>query len=200
MPSEHYLALWDTRLAGNVTRASNMTLFSVDQTTSLSLAFNVIKSAARQKGRKGKIHTLFLLCHGFAGSNASAQQSGDFGGSGLQIGRENLIHSNVSLWSAIKSKCSNIVVYACAAGDTEPGNEGTNSDGKYLMGALAVHSQSFVFASNRIQYYNGGSNSAPIAFGAWEGEVSVFDPAGSGSRQVSAPDVEISDVYAGTAP
>lgn len=54
--------------------------------------------------------------------------------------------------TAIRNKVQNIVVYACAAANTERNNEGTTSDGRYLMGALAIHTNASVFAADRIQW------------------------------------------------
>lgn len=197
---DHYVALWDTRLSGNVTSAANMTLISTDKTKALSTAFNTIKNTAQSKGKNKKISTMFILCHGYAGANNAAQVSGDFGGMGLALGLESVVHGNVSMWTAIKSKCSNIVVYACGAGDTEPGNEGTTADGEYLMGALALHTGAYVYAADRIQWYSGGSGANPINFGSWEGQVKCYPPSGEKAFIVTGPDVEISAVYNGSAP
>jgi hypothetical protein len=121
---------------------------------------------------------------------------------GLQLGTEGLLHSNVGLWGQIKNKVSNIVIYACAAADTEPGNENTTADGKYLMGALALTTNADVYASDRIQWYltykglhNGAHN-----FGTWEGTLYKF-PAqtGMGTAVASVP-VELTAVLNGTAP
>ncbi len=43
----------------------------------------------------GNISDMFILCHGYAGANHAAQVSGDFGGMGLQLGTENVLHANV---------------------------------------------------------------------------------------------------------
>ena len=96
---------------------------------------------------------MFVLCHGYAGVDKRANVSADAGGMGLQLGKEGVRHSNVSMWRSIRGKVRNIVVMACAAGDTEPGNVGSTADGRYLMGALAIHAGADIFASNRIQWY-----------------------------------------------
>jgi hypothetical protein len=111
-----------------------------------------------------------------------------------------VLHGNVAMWTAIKSKCDNIVVYACGAGDTQSGNEGTSADGEYLMGALALHTKANVYAADKIQWYNGGGGSSPINFGDWEGQVKWFPPSGEKPRAVSGPLVEISQVFNGSAP
>jgi hypothetical protein len=50
----------------------------------------------------------------------------DAGGIGLQIGKEGVMHANVSMWRAIRDKVQMIVVYSCAAADTQSGNAGTH--------------------------------------------------------------------------
>jgi hypothetical protein len=100
----------------------------------------------------------------------------DAGGMGLQLGREDLTHSNVSAWRAIKDTTSNIVVFSCAAANTEKGNEGTRADGRYLMGALAVHTNATVYAADRIQWYH---KRHVIDFGGWEGTLLRFKPDGT---------------------
>jgi hypothetical protein len=64
----------------------------------------------------------------------------------------------------IKNKVRNIVIYACAAADTQLGNENTEADGKYLMGALALCTNADVFAADQIQYYYTHSNMAERRF------------------------------------
>jgi hypothetical protein len=126
----------------------------------------------------------------------------DAGGMGLQLGREGVLHGNVALWKAICNKVNNIVVYACAAGDTEPGNAGTTADGRYLMGALAIHTNATVYAADRIQWYS-TFNSSPhgrFDFGAWEGQLWAFPADGSPPNMVPGAPVEFADVMAGTAP
>lgn len=139
-----YLALRDLRLQGGVPARAGLSIINTNRHTPLASVFGQIKNI-------GKIHTMFVLCHGFAGSNARARVSMDAGGEGLQLGSENVLHSNVAMWTAIAGKVQNIVIYACAASNTERGNEGTTADGRYLMGALAIHTNATVFAADRIQ-------------------------------------------------
>jgi hypothetical protein len=58
----------------------------------------------------------------------------------LQLGREGLTHNNVNRWQYLRGDLTTIVVHSCGAADTQPENVGTNADGKYLMGALAISS------------------------------------------------------------
>lgn len=192
-----FLAIHDARLQGKAPTRWNMNVIDVDQNTSLLPALDGINSAALFSGR-GKLDAVFILCHGYAGANNSAQVSMDAGGMGLQLGKEDVLHANVNLWGSIKDKVDNIVVYACAAGDTQPGNAGTRADGKYLMGALALATNASVFAADKLQWYNTDPNGL-IVYGAWEGTLWNFPPDGSGATQVRSAPVEFDDVIAGIA-
>ncbi len=195
-----YFALRDRRLAGGVPSRANLSIFNTDAGVSLANAFASINGTARASG--GKIHSMFILCHGYAGSNPNAGMSMDAGGMGLQLGRENVMHTNVAMWSAIAGKVDNMVVYSCAAGDTQPGNEGTTADGRYLMGALAIHTNANVYAADKIQWYrrHEGLSNGRYEFGAWEGTLYKFPPSGNPPTVIAAPPVEFTDVMMGTAP
>jgi hypothetical protein len=193
-----YLALRDRRLEGGVPYRSHLAIVNTDASTPLNQAFTKIRAA----GGRSKIHSMFILCHGYAGANARARVSCDAGGMGLQLGREGMLHGNVARWTSIVDKVENIVVYSCAAADTQPGNEGTTADGRYLMGALAIHTNANVFAADRIQWYHTlrGLSNGRFEFGDWEGQLMHFPPDGSTPTPVTAPPVEFADVMAGTAP
>lgn len=193
-----YIALRDRRLSGGVPARSGLYIINTDGSTSLRRAFATINAAARNSG---KIRAMFILCHGFAGSNVRAQVSMDAGGMGLQLGSENVFHRNVSMWTAIQDKVENIIVYSCAAANTEPGNAGTTSDGRYLMGALAIHTNAHVYAADRIQWYNtyNDLSNGRFEFGEWEGQLFHFPPSGEPPTIVAAPPVEFSDVMSGAA-
>lgn len=187
-----YVVLRDLRLTGNLpgTTASwwhNLNHVSVYASIHLRTAFRLIRDYHTEHG---KMHSLFILCHGFAGSSTVRQQSGDFGGQGLQLGLENVTHANVGNWTAIAGFFENIVVYACGAANTEQGAEFTAEDGQYLMGALAIHTRADVYAANRIQWYNPRN----FDFGSWEGQLYRFPPSGQGATPVSAPPVEFSSM------
>lgn len=195
----NYLTLRDRRLSGGVPARKHLFIVNTNASMPLRDAFSRIRTAARVGG---KLNSIFIMCHGYAGSNPNAQTSCDAGGMGLQLGREDVLHSNVSLWEAIKNSAENIVVYSCAAANTEPGNRGTTADGQYLMGALAIHTNAHVFAADRIQWYSTHNNLANgrYDFGAWEGRLWHFPPSGSSPNSVSRPPVEFSDVMNGKAP
>ncbi len=195
-----YFALRDRRLEGGVPARARLSIYNTNATTPLAGAFASINGVARASG--GKIHSLFVLCHGYAGENTRGMMSMDAGGMGLELGREGVSHSNVALWAAIGNTVDNIVVYSCAAGDTQPGNEGTDADGRYLMGALAIHTNATVYAADKIQWYSTHNNLANgrYDFGAWEGILLRFPPNGNPPTIVPRPPVEFSDVMNGSAP
>jgi hypothetical protein len=190
----NYVALHDRRLRGGVPARPSLTIVNTDGHTPLHNAFSGINAAARSRG---EIDTLFILCHGYAGENTRAQMCMDAGGMGLQLGREDVLHGNVAMWRAIAGRVSNIVVYACAAANTERGNEFTTADGRYLMGALALHANAFVYAADRIQWYstfNDGSHGR-FDFGAWEGTVYQFPPMGGQPIPIEGAPVELADIF-----
>jgi hypothetical protein len=171
-----YVVLHDRRLNGQAPVSRAITTLHVDANTSVFGAFPIISSLGQLDG----IQSLFVLCHGYAGASNRGQICGDMGGMGLQLGKEGVMHDNVARWRAIRGAVANIVVYACAAADTRPENRGTAADGRYLMGALAIHTEATVYAADRIQWYTtvGGPNGT-INFGNWEGRLWRFDPEGT---------------------
>jgi hypothetical protein len=179
--STKYLALHDLRLMGGVPNRPHLRILNLDKSTPVSRVLSAVISAAAH----GKIDTIFVLCHGFAGTNEGGLACTDAGGGGLAFGRENVTHANVSRWTAIRNRVRNIVVYACAAADTEPENEGTDYDGKYLMGALSIHTNATVFAADRIQWYL--PDPVRLLFGRWEGKLWEFRPDGSVNVPRSPP-------------
>ena len=141
-----------------------------------------------------------MLCHGYAGENARKKVCMDAGGMGLQLGSEGLMHSNVSLWKSIYNKVQNIVIYSCAASNTEHGDEGSTADGRYLMGALATYTNASVYAADRIQWYIKDKIDNNIDFGDWEGTLWCFTPHGIvPPLTVSRAPIELGDVLSGAA-
>lgn len=178
------LIVRDLRLKGNL--SARCPVVSTSPNTSLTSVFDAINGASSNS----KIDTLFVLCHGYAGVNVRARVCEDAGGMGLQLGCEDVLHTNVARWEAIANSTTNIVVYACAAADTEPGNEGSTADGRYLMGALAIHTNANVFAADRIQWYNAST----MNFGRWKGRLWQFPPSGIPPKVVPCAPSEIDDV------
>jgi len=192
-----YLALRDRRLEGGVPARDRLYIINTDEWTPLARAFNEINATVRYAGA---FDTMFVFCHGYAGENPGRLVSMDAGGQGLELGAETVLHGNVGMWSAIKNKVQNIVIYACASANTEPENVGTNADGRYLMGALAIHTGAHVYGGDLIQWYltHGDLSFGRFEFGKWEGNLWHFPPSGTGSGIVSAPPVEFSDVMHGS--
>lgn len=170
------VVLHDRRLQGGAPAGRNISTLQVDGGTSLTSAFTLIRTLKQLDD----IQRLYVLCHGYAGMSERGAACGDYGGMGLQLGAEDVLHSNVSSWSAIRGCVPTIVVYSCGAADTQPENRGSSADGKYLMGALALYTQATVYAGDRIQWYHTGSvGDGTINFGSWEGTLWKFDPSGS---------------------
>jgi hypothetical protein len=172
-----HLVLHDRRLQGSAPAGPRITTLQLDASRSVFAAFPLIITLAQLDGQQA----LYILCHGYAGASSRGLVCGDMGGMGLQLGREDLLHSNVSRWAAIRGSVSHVVVYSCGAADTQFENRGTAADGRYLMGALALHTRAPVYAADRIQWYTtgrGGLNGT-INFGNWEGTLFRFDPNGT---------------------
>jgi hypothetical protein len=191
-----YVVLRDRRLKGGVPARPNLGIINTDENSSLILAFSAIKAMASDVGR---IKAMFIFCHGYAGVDVRRRVCADAGGRGLALGREKVNHQNVVLWRAIVNKVENIVVYACAAADTQGRNAGTDADGRYLMGALAIHTRATVYAADRIQLYGTYRNfdNGRFEWGDWEGRVWRFYPSGAPGRPVPGPPLEFSDVMTG---
>ena len=192
-----YMAIRDRRLRGGVPARPHLAIYNTDASIPLRSVFNHINHYAGS----GKIHSLFILCHGFAGANKRLNMSLDAGGMGLQLGREGVRQSNVTQWAQIKNKVSNIVVYACAAADTQPGNEGTDADGKYLMGALALYTNADVYAADKIQWYYTHSDmpNGAFDFRDWDGNLLKFSATSGLSVTTNKAPVEFAQVVKGTA-
>jgi hypothetical protein len=174
MPSN--VVLHDRRLEGSSPVGRSISTLRLDGGISLVSAFTLIRTLKQLDG----VQRLFVLCHGYAGENERGEVCGDFGGMGLQLGAEDVLHENVAWWRAIRGCVSTIVVYSCGAADTQPENRGSNADGKYLMGALAIHTNAPVYAADRIQWYDtNGVTDGTINFGNWEGTLWKFEPSGS---------------------
>ena len=185
----------DRRLHGGVPARHGLVIQNMDASTPMRILFNHVAHASQG----GKIHTLFVLCHGYAGIDRRLRVSMDAGGMGLQLGKEGVTQQNVNAWTAIKNRVSNIVVYACAAADTQPGNEYTAADGRYLMGALALCTNADVYAADKIQWYHmyHGLRRGAFNFATWEGQLLRFShDTGAGTPVPSVP-VELTDVLNG---
>jgi hypothetical protein len=183
---------------GGVPARPNLSIHNLDESIPLRGALNHIVAEAGHAPTH-KIDALFILCHGYAGENTRMGVCADAGGMGLQLGRDGVTQSNVGQWVRIRSKVDNIIVYACAAADRQPGNEYTRADGRYLMGALAVSTNADVYAADKIQWYwtFKGLRNGAFDFGAWDGQLYKFDRTlGQASAVASAP-FDLAKVLAG---
>ena len=175
-----------------------MRIINTDKNTPLNGAFSAIRACRTH----GPIHSLFLICHGVTGRDQKELISREgIGGEGLALGKGGVRHSNVAAWIAIRGTVQNIVIYACNAAETQPGYVGTANDGKYLMGALALHTQATVYAGDVAQYTEDTRPSlgkrGALAFGSWEGQLWRFRPNGCAGVRVSKAPVEFDEVLRG---
>ncbi|MET0388321.1 MAG: hypothetical protein ABW321_20280 [Polyangiales bacterium] len=191
-----YIVLRDRRVkVGGVPARPGLTIINTSETEPLSRAFSAIRAATR----RGPAKALFIVCHGAGRTSHDDKISIEGGGSGLQLGADCVFNSNVVRWTAIAGAVEEIVVYACRAAVTLPGREGTGSDGKYMMGALALHTKATVYAADQIQIYHpaGGTEHGRFKMGAWEGQVWEFPPSGAGPSHARAMPKSIDSVFKG---
>lgn len=186
-----YFILKDKRLEGSLPYVAGMLISSdLDASTTLQTAFTRINMAAKAYG---KLKTLFIICHGYG--TGIAQWADDFwwkGGTGLQLGKEEVNAGNVASWAAIKNSVDFIVVYACGAaytGQSSPFSPQAKNDGQGLMKQLSAHTNAIVFAADKIQWYYPDD----LNFGKWEGNVYMFFPTGAVVPGF-APPVDVIDV------
>ena len=120
----------------------------------------------------GGIKKLIIMAHGYA--------VGGRGGFGIQLGAEGLTLGTVDQFAALSGSIKSIILYSCAVADTSPGSRMTNGDGALLISRLAARTKAYVVASSALQWYiPGTTQSSPINFGAWEGDVYLFGPNGN---------------------
>ena len=105
---------------------------------------------------------------------------GDFGGQGLQLGREGITLHNVGITKILQKCASKIIIHACAAADSTWARLDMYSDGQRLMKQIAVNTGAYVTAADKIQWYftNSDKPNGRIDFGDWEGQVLMFSPNG----------------------
>jgi hypothetical protein len=179
------MLLHDARVHGNT--PLNYTHFRVvDEHTPLRFAID----AVARIGAAAPIDHLHVICHGLE-SHASLGQQASLpqmhGGWGLQLCREGLNLGNAGLTFAWRCRVRRIVLFACAAADTAPGNAGTQADGRRFCGELAIWSGAEVIAPLQPQVglnyldrclraHPGYTQAYAIRMGEWEGPVLRFTP------------------------
>ena len=189
-----YVVLRDRRAPGGVPSRPHVMIINTDKETPLNNAFSAIRACRAH----GPIHSLFLICHGVTGRDYQELVSRKgIGGEGLALGNGGVRHSNVAAWIAIRDMVQNIVVYACNAAETQAGYVGTCNDGKYLMGALALHTRATVYAGDVTQYAGHSGERGTLQFGQWEGQLWRFRPDGSAGVRVSKAPVEYNEMLRG---
>jgi hypothetical protein len=75
---------------------------------------------------------------------------------------------------------------------------GTPADGRYLMGALAIHTNATVYAADKIQWYHVKNGDGSYDFGAWEGTLYKFDPNGASPQTVRRAAFELDETLTGS--
>lgn len=194
------LVLLDFRLTGMVTDGIGEVI-RVGGGTDISKAFAKVGRRARELGG---LDDLLICCHGFEALLEDFDGSVSYvsGGFGLQLCNENLTLANVSVVSVLKGAppllpaVKRIVVLSCAAADTQRRARHAGSDGRRLMGSMALFSGARVVASSATQTYTlmpsvaqtlrsaGGQNDWRIDFGEWEGDVFEFSPDDGSARRL----------------
>ena len=186
------LVLLDFRLTGMVTDGIGE-IIHVGGGTDIQKAFNKVAARARAVGG---LDDLLICCHGFEMVLEDFDRSLSFvsGGFGLELCNENLTLENVGVTAVLKSNpplvqaVNRIVVFSCAAAETNRAARAAGSEGRRLMGSIALITGARVVASDATQLYRaipslaqslrsaGGKNDWRIDFGEWEGNVFEFSP------------------------
>lgn len=194
------LVLLDFRLTGMVTDGIGE-IIHVGGRTDIQKAFNKIATKARAVGG---LDDLLICCHGFEEVLEDFDHSLSFvsGGFGLQLCNENLTLANVSVTAVLRAlpplvpAVKRIVVFSCAAAETNKAARAAGSEGRRLMGSMALFSGARVVASDTTQIYTaipslaqslrsaGGENDWRIDFGEWEGNVFEFSPEDGTARKL----------------
>ena len=166
----------DRRLKGTNDLFRHINTFHLDKNILINSAFTFAKS--RKKILRKKLRTLCIDCHGYSESISLFQHkrlsTGVFSGV-IELGKENLMVSNVAHWHTINNLFKYIVVYACYAGQTPFGKKGTKSDGKTLMKLLAKYTNATVYAADAAQTYDPDG----MKMHSWTGTVYQFSPNGA---------------------
>lgn len=164
----------DKRLKGQLAVVDSWRSCELDGSTSNAVAFAFLDSLVAARG--SKLDKLFIMCHGYGESIASRVRGidGFSGGFGLQLGSEDVTIETVNLWSSIRNKVKDIIVYACAAAEVSSLRDESDGDGRLLMTQLAEITNANVYASENIQYYY----TEMMEFGWWDGSLYRFTPKG----------------------
>jgi hypothetical protein len=170
-----HIVLHDRRLEGGIPARPGILIINTNEHVPIHDAFQKIRHATRERPAE----TLFLVAHGAPG--------------GVAVGKEAIKAHNVQMWTAIRNRVKNIVVYACSSAKTAPGTEGTLRDGQYVMGALAIHTNAVVFAADQKQLYDTYRDlkRGVIHYVEWQGELRWFEPSGRPGDIVKRPSTQL---------
>ena len=143
------ILLHDKRLKGSLGFASytfpDVIPFSINEKSSLRTVF---KGLADFAGTFDNTKQLDIYCHGYE------SQTPKYGGLGLQLGKDDLLPSNVNdLGLLLWGQFHRIVIYACSAADSSYAKIDPAADGQKLMQSLADSSGAEVVAADATQYY-----------------------------------------------
>lgn len=170
----------DTRLAGFPPAAD--LVITVNARTPLVSVFTRVQRYAAQQTMPVE---LWIMCHGFESHDDWVGQRSvvrGIGGSGLQLGKENLTRTTVPFTSIMNGVVDTITVFACSAAQTHPGYTGTVRDGQKLFSELSAQTSAIVYAADATQWYGrfpiANASSNIIDFGKFEGNLWMFEPNG----------------------
>ncbi|RDB03429.1 hypothetical protein [Runella aurantiaca] len=182
------MILHDTRLGGSAPSGLADNIFKVNEKNDTAHIFQWIATYARSQGG---LDNLFIMCHGGTKEKSEMVDGGASAQSrvlkerGLQIGAQNLLHSNLNVTAVLNGLVAKITVFACNIAETDKGSKLTADDGKLFCKYLAVYTGAEVIASSETQKYHKvgllalfSDTAGTIDFGAWEGPVFSFLPDG----------------------
>jgi peptidoglycan hydrolase-like protein with peptidoglycan-binding domain len=180
----------DTRLEG-IPPAADLVI-TVGNTIPLVSAFSRVQRYAAQQAMPIE---LLIMSHGFESQNDWVGQQSvvrGIGGSGLELGKENLTMLTVPLTSIMNGYVDTITVFVCSAAQTHPGYAGTARDGQRLFSAFSARTSAIVYAADATQWYGrlpmANATSNVIDFGTFEGNLWMFEPDGSRTVVQSNPE------------
>lgn len=167
--------LKDDRINGNTPNWDGMSGFSVSVNDPIERILSWVRVCY---GSHGQMEELGILAHGYVQVYAPGIE---FGGHGIQFGKDDIYLSNVAKWRTIRGMAKRIIVYSCNTAQVDPFAAG-QADGKKLCLQLAIESATPVMAAVRTQHTNRSSNPLhwnEVKTGNWDGPVFLFLPNGT---------------------
>lgn len=175
----------DTRLEGPTPTALADFNFKVNAQYPISGLIQTINASVA-----ASISRLMIMCHGYESTDTGSACIPMSLGFGLQLCKEDLTLSNVSVMNGFYDSVEDIILYACGPANTAPFAQGTYGDGRRFCSEMAAYTNANVYASDVTQFYDNLKYDPtrlvceviPINFGQWEGNVYRFSPDGSIAR------------------